>query len=74
MNPVSMLAPALHTRRQSGADAVNDGDIGSQVAQAVPGLAGLETGAFERLGGIRGERRRRLSRKQGERTAKDAKT
>ena len=59
MDTVAMVAPGGDAGGQIGINAINDGDIGTEVAVGGPRSAGLKTGAFERLAGI--DRRHRIA-------------
>jgi hypothetical protein len=69
MDAITVLSPGLHPVRQSGIDAIDKRDIGSQVALLTPLLAGLKTGAFKNLPRVGSEwvvriRRMRIERSQ----------
>ena len=57
VNAIIVRAPSFDARRQVGVNAVNNGDIRTQIPLRTPRLAGLKTSAFENLIGISRKRR-----------------
>jgi len=43
VDAIAMLSPRLHSLRQSGSDAIRNGNVGPEIAMLTPWLAGLET-------------------------------
>jgi hypothetical protein len=60
VDAITVLAPGLDPVGQPRINAINDGDIRTQVAQPAPRGASLEASAFEDLLGICGPRQRFL--------------
>ena len=52
MDAVAVLTPRIDALRQAGVDAIDNGDIRTEVALWRPRSAGLETGAFQNLVGV----------------------
>ncbi len=53
VNAITVLAPGFDAGRKICVNAVNNGDIGTQISLRRPCFAGLKTSAFENLIGIR---------------------
>src|ERR1017187_94452 len=64
VDAITMLTPGFDARGQIGINAINNGDIGTQISGWTPRLARLERSAFEYLIGVGRKRRWSFPSKQ----------